>query len=67
MKKLQKILLCILLLLIRWLSLHADIPEDVILKEKEIFKAQSEDSGKPAEIVEKMIEGKVINTSQKLV
>ena len=37
----------------------ADIPEEVILKEKEIFKAQSEDSGKPAEIIEKMIEGKV--------
>jgi len=37
----------------------ADIPEEVILKEKEIFKAQSEDSGKPVEIVEKMIEGKI--------
>ena len=37
----------------------ADIPEEVILKEKEIFKAQSEDSGKPAEIIEKMIEGKI--------
>ena len=36
-----------------------DIPEDVIAKEREIFKAQSEDSGKPPEIVEKMIEGKV--------
>ena len=37
----------------------ADIPEEIILKEKEIFKAQSEDSGKPPEIVEKMIEGKI--------
>jgi elongation factor Ts len=37
----------------------ADIPEETILKEKEIFKAQSEDSGKPPEIVEKMIEGKI--------
>jgi len=36
-----------------------DIPEETILKEKEIFKAQSEDSGKPPEIVEKMIEGKI--------
>ena len=36
-----------------------DIPEGVIAKEREIFKAQSEDSGKPPEIVEKMIEGKV--------
>ena len=37
----------------------SDIPEETILKEKEIFKAQSEDSGKPPEIVEKMIEGKI--------
>jgi len=36
-----------------------DIPEDIIAKEKEIYKAQSEDSGKPADIVEKMIEGKI--------
>jgi elongation factor Ts len=36
-----------------------DIPEDIIAKEKEIYKAQSEESGKPAEIVEKMIEGKI--------
>ena len=37
----------------------SDIPEEIILKEKEIFKAQSEDSGKPPEIVGKMIEGKI--------
>ena len=37
----------------------SDIHEETILKEKEIFKAQSEDSGKPPEIVEKMIEGKI--------
>lgn len=36
-----------------------DIPEEIILKEKEIFKAQSECSGKPPEIIEKMIEGKI--------
>ena len=36
-----------------------DIPEEIILKEKEIFKAQSESSGKPPEIIEKMIEGKI--------
>ena len=36
-----------------------DIPEEIILKEKEIFKAQSEGSGKPPEIIEKMIEGKI--------
>ena len=37
----------------------SDISEDVVAKEREIFKAQSEESGKPPEIVEKMIEGKV--------
>ena len=37
----------------------SDIPEEVVVKEREIFKAQSEESGKPPEIVEKMIEGKV--------
>jgi len=36
-----------------------DIPEDIIIKEKEIYRAQAEGSGKPAEIVEKMIEGKI--------
>ena len=36
-----------------------DIPKDIVDKERDIFKAQSEDSGKPSEIVEKMIEGKV--------
>ena len=37
----------------------SDISQDVIDKEREIYKAQSEESGKPADIVEKMIEGKV--------
>ena len=37
----------------------SDIPEETVEKEREIFKAQSEESGKPPEIVEKMIEGKV--------
>ena len=37
----------------------SDIPEDVIEKEREIYKAQSEESGKPADIVEKIIEGKI--------
>ena len=37
----------------------SDIPEEIVAKEKEIFKAQSEESGKPSEIIEKMIEGKV--------
>ena len=37
----------------------SDIPEEMVAKEREIFKAQSEESGKPAEIIEKMIEGKI--------
>ena len=37
----------------------SDIPEEIVAKEREIFKAQSEESGKPAEIIEKMIQGKV--------
>ena len=42
------------------LSLSADqLPGEVVEKEKEIFKAQAESSGKPAEIVEKMITGRI--------
>ena len=36
-----------------------DIPEETVKKEKEIFEAQSADSGKSAEIIVKMVEGKV--------
>ena len=36
-----------------------DIPEETVKKEKEIFEAQSADSGKPEEIIIKMVEGKV--------
>ena len=36
-----------------------DIPEETVKKEKEIFQAQSADSGKPEEIIVKMVEGKV--------
>lgn len=36
-----------------------DMPEDVVAKEKEIFTAQAQDSGKPAEIIEKMIGGRI--------
>jgi len=35
------------------------MPEDVIAKEKEIYTAQALESGKAAEIVEKMIGGRV--------
>ena len=36
-----------------------DIPEETVKKEKEIFEAQAADSGKPEEIIFKMVEGKV--------
>jgi len=35
------------------------MPEEVITKEREIFTAQAQDSGKPAEIIEKMIDGRI--------
>ncbi len=37
----------------------SDVPEEVIEKEKEIYKEQAKESGKPAEIVEKMTEGRL--------
>ena len=39
----------------------ADMPEELLAKEKEIFTAQAQDSGKPAEIIEKMIGGRIKN------
>ncbi|SRR6056297_498226 len=36
-----------------------DMPAEVIEKEKEIFTAQAQDSGKPADIIEKMIGGRI--------
>ncbi|MCY4426894.1 MAG: translation elongation factor Ts [Halieaceae bacterium] len=36
-----------------------DMPEDVLAKEREILTAQASDSGKPPEIVEKMIGGRI--------
>ncbi len=36
-----------------------DVPADVLEREKSILKAQAEESGKPAEIIEKMIEGRL--------
>ena len=36
-----------------------DMPADVVAKEREIYVAQAQDSGKPAEIVEKMIDGRI--------
>ena len=37
----------------------ADMPEEVVAKEKEIYTAQAQESGKPAEIIEKMIGGRI--------
>jgi elongation factor Ts len=36
-----------------------DMPQEVLDKEKEIYTAQAQESGKPAEIIEKMIGGRV--------
>jgi elongation factor Ts len=35
------------------------VPETVIAKEREIYRAQAQDSGKPADIIEKMVEGRL--------
>lgn len=36
-----------------------DVPAEVIAKEKEILTAQAQDSGKPVEIIEKMVSGRL--------
>lgn len=36
-----------------------DVPTELVEKEKEIFRAQAQESGKPANIIEKMIQGRV--------
>jgi len=36
-----------------------DVPEDVLAKETEIYSAQARESGKPEEIIAKMIEGRL--------
>jgi len=38
---------------------QSDVPEELVEKEKVIFAAQAAESGKPAEIIEKMMVGKV--------
>lgn len=37
----------------------SQVPADLIAKEKEIFAAQAAESGKPADIIEKMVQGRV--------
>lgn len=36
-----------------------DVPDDLIEKEKDIYRAQLEKEGKPADIIEKILEGKI--------
>jgi len=38
---------------------EADMPGDVLARERDIYTAQAAESGKPAEIVEKMVDGRV--------
>ena len=38
---------------------QSDVPADMVEKEKEIFSAQAAESGKPAEIIEKMVTGRI--------
>lgn len=37
----------------------SDVPEDTLEREREIFRAQAEESGKPPQVVEKIVAGKV--------
>lgn len=36
-----------------------DAPKDLVDKERDIYKAQAEESGKPPEIIEKMVQGRI--------
>jgi len=36
-----------------------DVPADILAKESEIYTAQAQESGKPADIIEKMIQGRI--------
>ncbi|MDH5600534.1 MAG: translation elongation factor Ts [Gammaproteobacteria bacterium] len=38
---------------------ESDVPQEALDKEREIFSAQAAESGKPAEIIEKMVEGRI--------
>lgn len=38
---------------------EADVPADVLAKERAVFEGEAAESGKPAEIVAKMVEGKI--------
>jgi len=43
-----------------------DIPEEVILAERDIYKKQFSDSGKPPEIINQIIEGKIKKYSEEI-
>jgi elongation factor Ts len=36
-----------------------DVPEEIVAKEKEIIKEQARESGKPEEILDKIVEGRI--------
>ncbi|MGH9460006.1 MAG: translation elongation factor Ts [Vicinamibacteria bacterium] len=36
-----------------------DVPEEVLAKEREILRSQAESSGKPAQVIDKIVEGKL--------
>ncbi len=36
-----------------------DVPEDIVKKEKEIYRAQAQELGKPENVIEKIVEGKL--------
>ena len=38
---------------------RTDVPADVIEQEKSVYRAQMENSGKPANVIEKIVEGKL--------
>lgn len=42
----------------QWIS-REDVPEDVVLKEREIYVTQAKDAGKPEKILDKIAEGKL--------
>lgn len=42
----------------RWLT-RADVPADVVAKEREILRARTLEEGKPAQVVEKIVEGRL--------
>lgn len=41
-----------------WIN-REDVPEDVVAKERELIAAQARNEGKPAEIIDKIVEGRI--------